>query len=69
MASLFDSNFHLVYRGAFDDSSPKNGNPVTGELLAAAIELTLGGHPVPTPHRSAMGCGIKWLPGNEPLAA
>tara|TARA_B110000503_G_C6998493_1_gene350465 strand:- start:183 stop:752 length:570 start_codon:yes stop_codon:yes gene_type:complete len=66
---LFDSGFHLVYRGAFDDSSPKNGNPVTGELLKTAIELTLGGKQVPTPHRSATGCGIKWSPGNEPPAA
>ena len=62
---LFNSDFHLVYRGAFDDSSPRNGNPVTRELLAAAIELSLGGHPVPPPHRAAMGCGIQWLPGNE----
>ena len=65
---LFGSDFTLTYRGAFDTSSPKNGNPVTGELLAEAITLTLEGSSVPQPHRPALGCGIKWLPGNEPKA-
>jgi thiol-disulfide isomerase/thioredoxin len=63
---LFDADFHLTYRGAFDASSPKNGNPVTGELLEDAIIKTLAGHEVPLPHRPAMGCGIKWLPGKDP---
>jgi peroxiredoxin len=65
---LFDSDFALSYRGAFDASSPKNGNPVTGELLEDAIVTTLAGEQVPLPHRPAMGCGIKWLPGMEPEA-
>jgi hypothetical protein len=50
----------LAYRGAFDQSTPGNGKPVTGELLRAAIELTLAGQPVPEPHRPSMGCSIKW---------
>jgi len=50
----------LAYRGAFDQSTPGNGKPVTGELLRVAIELTLAGQPVPEPHRSSMGCSIKW---------
>ena len=29
----------LAYRGALDESTPGNGEPVTGELLGAAIEL------------------------------
>jgi thiol-disulfide isomerase/thioredoxin len=65
---LFDADFTLVYRGAFDSSSPKNGNPVTGELLEGAIKHALAGEEVPLPHRPAMGCGIKWLAGNEPEA-
>jgi thiol-disulfide isomerase/thioredoxin len=65
---LFDRDFALAYRGAFDGSSPKNGTPVTGELLEDAIMLTLRGAPVALPHRPAMGCGIKWLSGNEPEA-
>jgi peroxiredoxin len=56
----------LAYRGAFDDSTPGNGLPVTGAALAAAIDLVSAGQPVPEPHRPSMGCGIKWLPGNEP---
>lgn len=65
---LFDAGFELVYRGAFDASSPKNGHPVTGDLLEGAITSALAGTAVPLPHRPAMGCGIKWLPGNEPEA-
>ena len=63
---LFDAHGALAYRGAFDNSTPKNGEPLTGELLQAAIEDVLAGRPVPEPHRPAMGCGIKWLPGNQP---
>ena len=57
---LYDSARRLAYRGAFDHSTPGNGKPVTGELLRAAIELTLAGQPVPEPHRPSMGCSIKW---------
>jgi peroxiredoxin len=57
---LYDSTRRLAYRGAFDQSTPGNGKPVTGELLRAAIELTLAGQPVPEPHRRSMGCSIKW---------
>lgn len=58
----------LAYRGAFDASSPKNGEPLTGEALDQAIAAALVSQPVPQPHRPAMGCGIKWRPGNEPEA-
>lgn len=58
----------LTYRGAFDASSPKNNEPLTGDLLNDAVTKTLLGKPVPEPQRPAMGCGIKWLPGNEPEA-
>jgi thiol-disulfide isomerase/thioredoxin len=66
---LFDAGLCLTYRGAFDESSPKNGNPVNGSLLDQAITHTLAGDEVPLPHRPAMGCGIKWLPGMEPEAS
>lgn len=62
---LFGADFTLSYRGAFDASSPKNGIPVTGDFLADAIVRTLAGEEVPLPHRPAMGCGIKWLPGMD----
>jgi peroxiredoxin len=57
---LYDADGRLAYRGAFDDSTPGNGQPVTGALLADAIERVLRGEPVPEPHRPSMGCSIKW---------
>lgn len=63
---LYDRDGRLAYRGAFDASTPKNNEPLTGDLLRRAIEAVLAGHPVPEPHRPALGCGIKWKPGNAP---
>ena len=63
---LYDSDGVLAYRGAFDASTPKNGEPLTGDMLRNAITATMNGEPVPAPHKPAMGCGIKWKPGNEP---
>jgi peroxiredoxin len=57
---LFDAQRRLAYRGAFDESTPGNGKPVTGALLGAAISHVLAGEPVPEPHRPSMGCSIKW---------
>ena len=58
---LYDAAGRLAYRGAFDASSPKNGQPRTGDLLRSAIADVQAGRPVPEPHRPAMGCGIKWM--------
>lgn len=63
---LYDADRRLAYRGAFDESRPRNDLPVTGELLRGAIEHVLRGEPVPEPHLPSMGCGIKWRPGYEP---
>jgi len=63
---LYDTEGLLAYRGALDASSPKNNEPLTGDLLREALHHVLAGEPVPEPHRPAMGCGIKWKPGNEP---
>lgn len=57
---LFDAQRNLAYRGAFDESTPGNGKPVTGALLAAAIAHVAAGEPVPEPHRPSLGCSIKW---------
>lgn len=57
---LYDASGTLAYRGAMDASTPGNGVPVTGELLADAIAHVLAGEPVPEPHRPSMGCSIKW---------
>jgi peroxiredoxin len=57
---LYDAQRRLAYRGAFDESSPRNGKPLTGDLLRGALELVLAGQPVPEPHQPSMGCSIKW---------
>lgn len=63
---VYDAQRKLVYRGAFDDSTPSNGRPVTGERLRQALDHVLQGEPVPEPHKPSMGCSLKWKPGNQP---
>jgi peroxiredoxin len=57
---LFNSGFHLVYRGQFDSSRPGSEIPVTGKDLRAAVDLVLSGKPVPEEQRPSIGCNIKW---------
>ena len=63
---LFDRDHRLVYRGQFDDSRPRNGRPVTGADLNAAVDAVLAGRAVPAEQRPSVGCNIKWKPGNSP---
>ncbi len=63
---LFDSQRRLAYRGQFDGSRPKNGVPVTGADLRAALDAVLAGTPAPAMQKPSMGCNIKWSPGNAP---
>jgi peroxiredoxin len=57
---LYNAERKLAYRGCLDESSPGNDKPVTGDHLAAAIELVLAGKDVPEPHRPSTGCNVKW---------
>jgi peroxiredoxin len=57
---LFDADRRLVYRGQFDSSRPKNGVPVTGEDLRAAIDQVLAGQPVPEDQKPSTACNLKW---------
>jgi hypothetical protein len=57
---VFDGDRRLVYRGQLDDSRPKNGLPVTGADVRAAVEAVLAGQPVDSNQRPSIGCGIKW---------
>ncbi|MCL4212102.1 MAG: thioredoxin family protein [Phycisphaeraceae bacterium] len=66
---VFDGSDRLVYRGQFDDSRPKNGLPVTGADLRAALEALIAGRPVSRDQKPSIGCNIKWKPGNEPAYA
>ncbi len=63
---LFDGERKLVYRGQFDDSRPNSQTPVTGADVRAAIDAVLEGRPVAENQKRAMGCSIKWKPGNAP---
>lgn len=63
---LFDERRRLVYRGQLDGSRPGNDVPVTCDDIRRAIDAVLAGEPVPGEQRPAVGCSIKWRPGNEP---
>lgn len=72
---LFDGTRKLVYRGQFDDTRPhrissgnydSQDNPATGKDLRRTLDLLLAGEPIPEDQFPAMGCNIKWKPGNEP---
>lgn len=66
---LFDSQYHLVYRGQFDDTRPhriSSGNydssaaPATGADLKGALDLLLAGQEIPAKQYPSIGCNIKW---------
>jgi peroxiredoxin len=57
---LFDRARGLVYRGQFDSSRPKNGEPVTGADLRAACDALLADRPVSQEQYPSIGCSIKW---------
>jgi peroxiredoxin len=57
---LFDRDRRLAYRGQFDDSRPKNGLPVTGADLRAALDTLLAGGAVSPNQKPSVGCSIKW---------
>jgi peroxiredoxin len=57
---LFDKDRRLAYRGRLDASSPRNGQPLTGEDLRRALEAVTEGAAVAEPWPGALGCSIKW---------
>lgn len=59
---IFDGSLKLVYRGQFDDSRPKNGLPVTGKDLRAAVDALLAGNAISGEQKPSLGCNIKWKP-------
>jgi hypothetical protein len=65
-APAADGELRLVYRGQFDASRPGNGEPLDGRDIRAAIRAVLAGEPVAAEQRPAIGCNIKWHPGEEP---
>lgn len=63
---LLDAVGNLAYAGQFDSSRPKSETPITGSDLRMALEAVISGRPPTTPQIPSLGCGIKWIPGNEP---
>jgi peroxiredoxin len=63
---LFDRDGRLAYRGRFDRSSPRNGAPVTGDDLRAAVDALMAGRQPSPDQEVSIGCSIKWKAGNEP---
>lgn len=57
---LFDEALKCVYRGRFDESTPGNNEPVSGEELKEAIENLLEGEPPLEVQHPSAGCNIKW---------
>jgi peroxiredoxin len=57
---IFDKTLSCVYRGRFDESTPGNGKPVTGNDLTQALDNVLAGKPVSQDQRPSVGCNIKW---------
>ncbi len=57
---VFDAQLKCIYRGRFDDSTPGNGKPVTGNALSAALDAVIAGKPVSNEQLPSVGCNIKW---------
>lgn len=62
---LFDAGLKLVYRGQFDATRPNNGT-ADGTDLRLATEALLELNALKPQQLPAVGCNIKWKPGNEP---
>jgi peroxiredoxin len=63
---VYDADRRLFHRGAFDASTPRNDQPLTGDHLRAALEAVLAGAEVPEGLARSLGCGIKWTEGYAP---
>lgn len=59
---LFNAEHKLVYRGRYDDSTPKNGKAVTGHDLKTAVNTLIVGEPLSLEQHPSIGCSIKWHP-------
>lgn len=57
---LFEKDRKLAYRGRLDASSPRNGQPLTGDDLRAALDAVVEGRSISEPWAGALGCSIKW---------
>lgn len=63
---LFDDTHHLVYRGQYDSSRPRNDDPITGQDLRQASQALLNNEAISKDQLASLGCNIKWKEGNSP---
>lgn len=63
---LFDRTHRLAYRGQLDGSRPGQPTPCDGRDLRAALAALLEGREPVAEQIAAIGCSIKWHPGQEP---
>lgn len=57
---IFDHDLACIYRGRFDNATPKNNQPVTGKDLTHALDNLLAKKPIDTNQYPSLGCNIKW---------
>jgi len=65
---VFDRQRKLVYHGRIDDNH-QEPSKVTSFDLREALDALLAGRAVAIAETPAVGCTVKWRPGNEPVAA
>lgn len=65
---VFGRERTLAYRGRIDDSV-KEPEAATTHEFKDALDALVAGQPVPEPETYAIGCTVKWKPGNEPALA
>ena len=57
---LFNADKKLVYRGRFDETSPKSEKAPDGKDLREAVHCLLEGKKISSEQHPSMGCNIKW---------
>ncbi len=62
---VFDQNRKLRYHGRVNDT-PKDPTTVTEHSLDLVLAALVAGQEPPVTEANAIGCTIKWKPGNEP---
>lgn len=63
---VFDRERKLCYHGRIDDNA-KEPEQASSFEFKEALDALLDGQPVPVPETYAVGCTVKWKPGNEPV--
>jgi len=57
---IFDGDLKCIYRGRFDDSTPKNNQSVTGSDVRNALDHLLTDQSILETQLPSIGCNIKW---------